>query len=100
MFVGVFLSCSSGDDRQSVAMKDLLEAIYPRAPEYVVQLEPIQTTNKAVFQYLTTEEELARYPSRTTRSAPCKFVLIVWWDCKSFVVYCVLLCLKVPEKVR
>ncbi|XP_036005031.1 zinc finger protein 800b isoform X2 [Fundulus heteroclitus] len=59
---------SSGDDRQSVAMKDLLDAIYPRAdrPDYVVRLEPIQTTNKAVFQYLTTEEELARYPSHTT----------------------------------
>ncbi|XP_038128214.1 zinc finger protein 800a isoform X1 [Cyprinodon tularosa] len=59
---------SPGDDRQSVAMKDLLDAIYPRVdrPEYVVRLEPIQTTNKAVFQYLTTEEELARYPSHTT----------------------------------
>uniref|UniRef100_UPI0037E8BF65 zinc finger protein 800b isoform X2 n=1 Tax=Semicossyphus pulcher TaxID=241346 RepID=UPI0037E8BF65 len=56
-----------GDDRQSVAMKDLLDAIYPRAeqPDYVVRLEPIQTTTKAVFQYLTTEEELARYPSHT-----------------------------------
>ncbi|XP_017270405.1 zinc finger protein 800b isoform X2 [Kryptolebias marmoratus] len=57
---------SPGDDRQGVAMKDLLDAIYPRVPEYVVRLEPIQTTNKAVFQYLTTEEELARYPSHTT----------------------------------
>ncbi|XP_047430542.1 zinc finger protein 800b isoform X2 [Mugil cephalus] len=57
-----------GDDRQSVAMKDLLDAIYPRSdqPDYVVRLEPIQTTNKAVFQYVTTEEELARYPSHTT----------------------------------
>ncbi|XP_051248993.1 zinc finger protein 800b isoform X1 [Dicentrarchus labrax] len=58
---------SSGDDRQSVAMKDLLDAIYPKVdrPDYVVRLEPIQTTTKAVFQYLTTEEELARYPSHT-----------------------------------
>ncbi|XP_022604850.1 zinc finger protein 800 [Seriola dumerili] len=58
---------SPGDDRQSVAMKDLLDAIYPRVdrPDYVVRLEPIQTTSKAVFQYLTTEEELARYPSHT-----------------------------------
>ncbi|XP_026182353.1 zinc finger protein 800b isoform X2 [Mastacembelus armatus] len=56
---------SSGDDRQSVAMKDLLDAIYPRVPDYVVRLEPIQTTTKAVLQYLTTEEELARYPSHT-----------------------------------
>uniref|UniRef100_A0A3B5ARZ0 Zinc finger protein 800-like n=1 Tax=Stegastes partitus TaxID=144197 RepID=A0A3B5ARZ0_9TELE len=51
-----------GDDRQSVAMKDLLDAIYPRAdrPDYVMRLEPIQTTNKAVFQYITTEEELGQ----------------------------------------
>uniref|UniRef100_A0A3Q3VVL1 C2H2-type domain-containing protein n=1 Tax=Mola mola TaxID=94237 RepID=A0A3Q3VVL1_MOLML len=57
----------SGDDRQSIAMKDLLDAIYPRVdrPDYVVRLEPIQTSTKAVFQYLTTEEELARYPSHT-----------------------------------
>ncbi|KAF7658183.1 hypothetical protein LDENG_00016240 [Lucifuga dentata] len=56
-----------GDDRQNLAIKDLLDTIYPRAdrPDYVVRLEPIQTTNKAVFQYLTTEEELARYPSHT-----------------------------------
>ncbi|XP_003972951.2 zinc finger protein 800b [Takifugu rubripes] len=58
---------SPGDDRQSVAVKDLLDAIYPRSdkPDYVVRLEPIQTSTKAVFQYITTEEELARYPSRT-----------------------------------
>lgn len=58
-----------GDDRQSVAMKDLLDAIYPRSDrsDYVVRLEPIQTTNKAVFQYIATEEELARYPSHTPR---------------------------------
>lgn len=61
----------AGDDRQSVAMKDLLDAIYPRSDrsDYVVRLEPIQTTNKAVFQYVATEEELARYPSHTTRCA-------------------------------
>lgn len=50
-------------------MKDLLDAIYPRSdkPDYVVRLEPIQTSTKAVFQYIATEEELARYPSRTPR---------------------------------
>uniref|UniRef100_A0A096M6R5 Zinc finger protein 800 n=1 Tax=Poecilia formosa TaxID=48698 RepID=A0A096M6R5_POEFO len=69
---------SSGDDRQSVAMKDLLDAIYPRAdrPDYVVRLEPIQTTNKAVFQYLTTEEELARFPSHTTSDSSHSFVFV------------------------
>lgn len=67
-FVWSFLG-SPGDDRQSVAMKDLLDAIYPRAerPDYVVRLEPIQTTTKAVFQYLSTEEEMARYPSQAPR---------------------------------
>lgn len=52
-------------------MKDLLDAIYPRSDrsDYVVRLEPIQTTNKAVFQYIATEEELARYPSHTPRCA-------------------------------
>ncbi|XP_034019764.1 zinc finger protein 800b isoform X2 [Thalassophryne amazonica] len=58
---------SDGDDRQSVAIKDLLDAIYPRVeqPDYVVRLEPIQTSTKAVYQYVTTEEELARNPSQT-----------------------------------
>lgn len=58
---------SSDGDKQNLAMKDLLDAIYPRAdrPDFVVRLEPIQTTTKAVFQYLTTEEELAQFPSQT-----------------------------------
>uniref|UniRef100_A0A673C3B0 C2H2-type domain-containing protein n=1 Tax=Sphaeramia orbicularis TaxID=375764 RepID=A0A673C3B0_9TELE len=60
----------------SVAIKDLLDAIYPRVdrPDYVVRLEPIQTTTKAVFQYITTEEESSgecgqqpTEPSRRTR---------------------------------
>uniref|UniRef100_A0A3B3ZK51 C2H2-type domain-containing protein n=1 Tax=Periophthalmus magnuspinnatus TaxID=409849 RepID=A0A3B3ZK51_9GOBI len=48
-------------DKQTIAMKDLMEAIYPRAdrPDFVVRLEPIQTTNKAMFQYLSTEEEMS-----------------------------------------
>ncbi|KAM6895906.1 zinc finger protein 800b [Xenentodon cancila] len=64
---GCSLARSPGDDRHSVAMKDLLDTIYPRVdrPDYVVRLEPIQTTTKAVFQYVTTEEELAKYPSQT-----------------------------------
>ncbi|KAM9824650.1 zinc finger protein 800-like [Neosynchiropus ocellatus] len=61
---------TDGDDRQNLAIKDLLEAIYPRAdrPDNIVRLEPIQTTTKAVFQYLTTDEDLARYRSRTPSS--------------------------------
>uniref|UniRef100_A0A8C8E072 Zinc finger protein 800 n=1 Tax=Oryzias sinensis TaxID=183150 RepID=A0A8C8E072_9TELE len=68
---------SSGDDRHSVAIKDALDAKYSRAEQSdcVVRLEPIQSTTKAVYQYLTTEEELARYPSHTTsaRESP-----VVW----------------------
>lgn len=67
---GLHFSFSSpGDDRQSVAFQDLTDIIYHRADrqDYVVRLEPIQTTSKAVFQYLTTEEEVARYPSRAPR---------------------------------
>ncbi|XP_064795963.1 zinc finger protein 800-like isoform X2 [Oncorhynchus masou masou] len=55
----------AGDgDKQSGAMKDLLEAIYPRKdrPDYVMRLEPIQTSNNAVFQFLSSEEELAHFP--------------------------------------
>ncbi|KAG7263303.1 hypothetical protein CRUP_006353 [Coryphaenoides rupestris] len=50
-----------GEEGQSVAVKELVQALYPRpeGPDQVVRLEPIQTTDKAVFQYLTTEEELA-----------------------------------------
>lgn len=65
----MFIAGSSDGDKQNLAMKDLLDAIYPRAdrPDFVVRLEPIQTTTKAVFQYLTTEEELAQFPSQTPR---------------------------------
>ncbi|CDQ97141.1 unnamed protein product [Oncorhynchus mykiss] len=55
----------AGDgDKQSGAMKDFLEAIYPRKdrPDYVMRLEPIQTSNNAVFQFLSSEEELAHFP--------------------------------------
>ncbi|XP_061662659.1 zinc finger protein 800b [Syngnathoides biaculeatus] len=67
-----------GDDRQSIALQDLTDIIYHRGerPDYVMRLEPIQTTSKAVYQYLTTEDEMARYPSRapSARDSP------VAWD--------------------
>ncbi|XP_062339289.1 zinc finger protein 800b isoform X2 [Osmerus eperlanus] len=69
-----------GDSKQSTAIKELLEAIYPRKepPDHVVRLEPIQTSSKAVFQYLSTEEELAQQggpgaapQQHTPRSSRC-----------------------------
>lgn len=40
------------ENKESEAVKDLLETVYPRTnePDYVVQLEPIQTNQNAVFQ--------------------------------------------------
>ncbi|XP_032827374.2 zinc finger protein 800 [Petromyzon marinus] len=45
-------STSGKADRQSQAVKELLEAIYPRADrqEYVIKLEPISSNSNAVFQ--------------------------------------------------
>ncbi|XP_077565424.1 zinc finger protein 800b [Stigmatopora nigra] len=65
-----------GDDRQQcVALQDLTDIIYQRAErsDYVMRLEPIQTSSKAVYQFLSTEEETAaRYPSRapSARQSP------------------------------
>ncbi|KAG8439851.1 hypothetical protein GDO86_005862 [Hymenochirus boettgeri] len=51
----------SENDKQSQALKDLLEAIYPKVdkPDYIVQLEPIQTNKNAVFQYVKPAAELS-----------------------------------------
>ncbi|XP_025936355.1 zinc finger protein 800 isoform X2 [Apteryx rowi] len=61
------------NDKQSQAVNDLLEAIYPRVDkqEYIIRLEPIETNQNAVFQYVSrTDSPDENTEISTTDQAP------------------------------
>lgn len=56
-----FFAAPSGTRRQSIAIKELLEVIYPRPKQeaHVVRLEPILGNQNAVLQHLTKQSDVA-----------------------------------------
>ncbi|XP_058273456.1 zinc finger protein 800b isoform X2 [Hemibagrus wyckioides] len=48
----------SGNCRQSIAIKELLEVTYPKPEEHVVRLEPIPGNQNAVFQHLMQQSDV------------------------------------------
>lgn len=60
------------EDKQSQAIRELLEAIYPRKDrqEYVVKLDPIETNQNAVYQRLATEDEVSLHEDQDAAHRP------------------------------
>ncbi|XP_035384617.1 zinc finger protein 800b isoform X2 [Electrophorus electricus] len=46
----------TGSDRQSLAVKDLLETLYPRPEGHVVRLEPMESNPNAVYQHVVNKD--------------------------------------------
>ncbi|XP_028810714.1 zinc finger protein 800b [Denticeps clupeoides] len=64
----------AGDTQQTLALKQLLDSIYPRPDrqDYVVAMEPIDGNQNAMFQHVTTEEVVSVQPESPPPEQPSK----------------------------
>ncbi|XP_060135544.1 zinc finger protein 800 isoform X2 [Zootoca vivipara] len=64
------------NDKQSQAISDLLEAMYPRVDkqDYIIRLEPIETNRNAVFQYVSKADSTVENIEMTVTTEPAPVV--------------------------